>query len=303
MSFYYLTSTYIIEVIDTISTTAVSSPLDPYAAAHLRPQGEGDARPTALQIIHDEGLVNKMTDKVMFITGASSGLGAETARALHATGAHIFMQVRDLKKGQEVLEEIRASSEGKGEIELLFMELDSRDLVREGASEFLKRTKKLNVLVCNAGIRNPPEGRTKDGFEIQWGTNHISHFIPFNLLLPTLLSSSTPSFNSHVIMVSSGAHRTSNIYFDNVNLEGIYDPKIGYAQSKTANILVANQIERLYGNKGVHGLSVHPGSIPSKTQRYDDPKQLKELKKLMKDILKNYAQVAATQVWAAVGNV
>lgn len=129
----------------------MSSPMHPYAAAHENPQGEGDARPTALQIIHDEGLVNKMSDKVMLVTGSSSGLGLETVRALQATGAHIFMQVRDMKRGQEVLEEIRATSEGKGKLELLEMELDSFKSVKAGAAEFLKRSDKLNVLVNNAG--------------------------------------------------------------------------------------------------------------------------------------------------------
>lgn len=117
----------------------MSSPLNPYAAVHENPQGEGDARPTALQIIHDEGLVNKMSDKVMLVTGSSSGLGIETVRALHATGAHIFMLVRDMKRGQEVLEEIRTGSEGVGKIELIEMELDSFKSVRAGAAEFLKR--------------------------------------------------------------------------------------------------------------------------------------------------------------------
>jgi NAD(P)-dependent dehydrogenase (short-subunit alcohol dehydrogenase family) len=126
--------------------------MHPYAAAHENPQGEGDARPTALQIIHDEGLVNSMSDKVMLVTGSSSGLGLETVRALHATGAHIFMQVRDMKRGQEVLEEILASSEGNGKLELIEMELDSFKSIRTGAAEFLKRSDKLNVLVNNAGM-------------------------------------------------------------------------------------------------------------------------------------------------------
>jgi NADP-dependent 3-hydroxy acid dehydrogenase YdfG len=126
-------------------------PQNPYAAAHAEPKGEGDARPSALQIIEDENLINKMTDKVMLVTGASSGLGIETARALHATGAHIFMGVRDMKRGQEVLDEIQASSEGTGEIELLFLELDSFASIRASVAEFLKKSRKLNVLVNNAG--------------------------------------------------------------------------------------------------------------------------------------------------------
>ncbi|KAI9727407.1 MAG: hypothetical protein M1834_008413 [Cirrosporium novae-zelandiae] len=295
-----------------------STPTNPYAAAHLSPNGEGDARPTALQIIHDENLVNKMQDKVMLVTGASSGIGAETARALHATGAHVFIQVRDVPKGEAVMRDILASSEGTGKLELIKMDLDSLASVRAGVEEFLKRASTLNVLVNNAGellvagcgyanlgVRNPPESRTQDGFETQFGVNHLSHFLLFQLLKPTLLASSTPEFASRVVNVSSGAHSKSAIHFENLNLEGIYTPALGYAQSKTANILMANEVERLYGSKGIHGLSVHPGGIRSGAQRHDDPAIIREQlqdQKLMK-ILKNTAQGAATTVWAAVGKV
>lgn len=128
-----------------------TDPQNPYAAVHANPQGEGDARPTALQIIKDENLINKMTDKVMLVTGASSGIGIETVRALHATGAHILMGVRDMKRGQEVLDSVKSSSEGTGEIDLLFMELDSFASIRAAVDEFLKKSGKLNVLVNNAG--------------------------------------------------------------------------------------------------------------------------------------------------------
>ncbi len=128
-----------------------SAPPNRYAAAHADPQGEGDARPTALQLIHDDDLVNKLSDKVMLVTGSSSGIGIETVRALHATGAHIFMQVRDMKRGKEVMDEILASSEGKGKLELLEMELDSFKSIKAGVDEFLKKSDKLNVLVNNAG--------------------------------------------------------------------------------------------------------------------------------------------------------
>jgi NAD(P)-dependent dehydrogenase (short-subunit alcohol dehydrogenase family) len=129
----------------------MSSPTAPYAAAHENPQGEGDARPTALQIIHDEGLVNKLTDKVFLVTGTSSGIGVETVRALHATGAHVFMQARDMKKAEAVLKDILATSQGTGKLELLYMELGSLKSIREGVAEFLKKSDKLNVLVNNAG--------------------------------------------------------------------------------------------------------------------------------------------------------
>lgn len=135
-----------------------TSPYNPYAAAHASPQGEGDARPTGLQIIHDEGLTNKLTDKVMLVTGSSSGIGVETVRALHATGAHIFMQVRDMEKGSAVQKEILASSEGNGKLELLYMELGSFESIRKGVKEFLEKSGgKLNVLINNAGMPFPSQ--------------------------------------------------------------------------------------------------------------------------------------------------
>lgn len=131
----------------------MASPLAPYATSHQNPQGEDDARPTALQIIVDSDLLNKMSDKVMLVTGSSSGIGIETVRALHATGAHIFMQVRDMKKGAQVRDEILATGEGRGKLELLEIELGSLESVRRGAREFLERSGgRLNVLVCNAGM-------------------------------------------------------------------------------------------------------------------------------------------------------
>ncbi|MCJ1231845.1 hypothetical protein MMC12_008524 [Toensbergia leucococca] len=305
----------------------MASPTDPYAEVHKSPNGHGDARPTALQIIHDEDLSNKMTDKVMFVTGSSSGIGIETVRALHATGARIFMQVRDMKKGEDVMRDILASSKGTGGIELVKMDLDSFESIRTGAAEFLKRSDTLNVLVNNAGrhcktpslpyanavyyvlipplgVRNTPEGRTQDGFETQFGTNHLAHFLLFQLLRPVLLSSSTPSFASRVINLTSGSHRSGPMHFDNLNLKGIYTPRLAYAQSKTANILMANQIERVYGARGLHALAVQPGAIRTGLQKYDDPVEFQSrLTPELLKIEKSQAQGAATTVWAAVGKV
>lgn len=299
----------------------MSSPTNPYAAAHVSPQGEGDARPTAMQIIRDEDLVNKMTDKVFLVTGTSSGIGGETVRALHATGAHIFMTARDMAKGEAVMKDILASSEGTGKLELLEMELGSFESIRNCTKELLKKTDKLNVLVNNAGqyrknilkalskisscigIRNPPESTTEDGFETQFGTNHLGHFLLFQLLLPTLLSSSTPTFASRVLNVTSGAHRDSPINLDNLNLKGIYTPRLGYSHSKTANILMANEIERRYAKQGLHALSISPGAIASGAQRYDDPEHLKAALVKMKNVVKTQPQGAATTIWGAVAKV
>ena len=128
-----------------------------YAAAHVSPKGPGDARPTAMDIIKDENLMGKLTGKVIVITGGSSGIGIETVRALHATGATIFLPVRDVAKGEAVAESIRASnSSSSGKINVMEMKLDSLRSVRQFSTEFLSSSTHLNVLVNNAGVTCRP---------------------------------------------------------------------------------------------------------------------------------------------------
>jgi NAD(P)-dependent dehydrogenase (short-subunit alcohol dehydrogenase family) len=139
-----------------------------YAAAHAKRNGPGDARPTALQIVQDEGLERKLGGKVMLVTGCSSGIGIETVRALHATGATVIGTARDLSKGQQVIDEIIESNASvQTKIHLVKMELDSFESIRAGVKDIWKLTSTLNVLVTNAGVMATPEGRTKDGFETQ----------------------------------------------------------------------------------------------------------------------------------------
>jgi NAD(P)-dependent dehydrogenase (short-subunit alcohol dehydrogenase family) len=139
-----------------------------YEAAHVKTNGPGDARPTALQIVKDEGLENKLGRKVMLVTGCSSGIGIETVRALHATGATVIGTARNIPKGQKVIDEISKSNASiNSKIHLVEMDLESFDSIKAGAKEILKLTDTLNVLVNNAGVMATPEGRTKDGFETQ----------------------------------------------------------------------------------------------------------------------------------------
>ncbi len=135
----------------------------PYAAAHKAPKGPGDARPTALDIVKDEGLEGKLTGKVALITGCSSGIGIETARAMAATGARLFLGVRDIAKGESAVSDILKP----GHVELLKMDLNSLDSVRAAVDEFKKKSKTLNILINNAGIMANPKGKTADGFELQ----------------------------------------------------------------------------------------------------------------------------------------
>lgn len=275
-----------------------------YAAAHLNRQGPGDARPTALQIIQDEHLVNKLRGKVMVITGTSSGIGIETARALSATGATLFLTARDTNKAQIALGEILEP----GRVSLVEMDNTSFDSVRSAAALILTNSSdQVNILINNAGVMAIADRQlTKDGHEMQFGTNHLAHFLLFQLLRPALLASSTPEFHSRVVNVASSGHRLHGINDnDNYNFQkGGYNPWVAYAQSKTANIYMANEIDRRYGDKGLHATSLHPGAIETSLGKHMDSKlveQFKQNPELLKK-LKSPQQGAATTVIAAIGS-
>ncbi|GFF23953.1 retinol dehydrogenase 12 [Aspergillus udagawae] len=267
--------------------------------------------PTALSIIQTENLTHALPDKVILITGCSSGLGAATARALSKTNATLFLAVRDIPKARHVLADLLAPaadsdsssdstpasdensnpSSPQGEIRLLHMDLASLSSNRQAVNSFLSQSDKLNVLINNGGVMATPEGRTEDGFEIQFGTNHLGHFLLFEPLKPILLRSVTPQFHSRVVGVTSSAHRKSGIRFGDLQFElGGYDPALAYAQSKTANIYMMNEIERRFGGKGCMGL------------KFVDDGVMEEWRKPgMKPYLKTEEQGAATVVVAAVG--
>jgi NAD(P)-dependent dehydrogenase (short-subunit alcohol dehydrogenase family) len=268
-----------------------------YSKVHESPAGPGDARPVASQIVQDEGLEGKWQDKVILITGCSSGLGAETARTLSVTGATLYLTARDLEKAKAALGDLAKSER----VHLLQLDLGSLASVRACAAEFASKSSKLNILIANAGVMMTPEGRTADGFETQFGTNHLAHFLLFQLWKPSLLASSTPYFHSRVIFLSSLAHRSSEVNFDNLNLDGSYDPWVAYAQSKTANIWTANEIERRHGSNGLHAWSVQPG--PTGTGLYQHVSEAdaaaSQSDPTLAKLFKTVGQGAATTVWAA----
>ncbi|KAK2015920.1 short chain dehydrogenase [Colletotrichum eremochloae] len=276
-----------------------------YATAHGNPQGPGDARPTALQVVEDEGLVGKLGGTVVLITGANAGIGLETARAVHATGATLFLTARDANKAQQAIDGVRNGPGPKSDapIHTIELRLDSLASVRSAAADFLSRSSKLNVLILNAGVAITPEGRTEDGFETQFGTNHLGHFLLFQLLKPALLASSTSQFQSRVISVSSKAHYRSNICLDDINFEKeTYDPWIAYARSKTANIFFAKELEKRYGSQGLHALSLHPGVIATNLLQYAPQDEADALmnSEAMKPVIKSIPQGAATTTYAAL---
>lgn len=188
-----------------------------------------------------------------------------------------------------------------GKLDLELLDLNSLTSVRSFAKSFLSKTNnQLNILINNAGIMAIPEEKTEDGFEKQFGTNHLAHFLLFQLLKPALLSSSTPGSHSRVVSVSSLGHRYNKIDLDNVMLtNGAYEPNRAYAHSKTGNIYLANEIERRFGAKGLHANSLHPGGIWTGLQAHLDTTAWKASSGV-NDYMKNEAQGAATSVWSAV---
>ncbi|KAG8156879.1 hypothetical protein KVR01_013292 [Diaporthe batatas] len=280
-----------------------------YAEAH-KPEnitGPGDGRPTALQVLKDEGAEGKLAGKVIVITGTSSGIGIETARVLKLTGARLFLTARNLDKAKTALGDVLEP----GRAELVEMDNTSLASVRAAAADVLSRSGgQVNILINNAGIMAVPTlQHTKDGFEMQFGVNHLSHFLFFNLLRPALLASATPAFSSRVVNLSSSGHNvspamteTGDYNFEKAGASG-YNQWVAYGQSKTANIHMANEIERRYGSRGLHANSLHPGVIFTNLMQFMDPAQLVEMGKSdeARRMMKSVEQGAATTVWAAIG--
>ncbi|KUJ08130.1 short-chain dehydrogenase/reductase-like protein [Mollisia scopiformis] len=277
--------------------------MGPYSEAHANPQGAGDARPTALQMIRDESLEGKLVDKVIVITGATSGIGLETARALSVTGATMFLTARDIKMAENSLTGILEP----GRVSLVEMDNASFTSVRKAAVTILAESRnRVNILVANAGVMGIQDLKlTEDGYEIHFATNHLGHFLLFQLLKSALLESSTNNFRSRVVLVASSAHRALILNeSDNYNfVKGGYHYGLAYANSKLANVYMANELDRRYGLKGLHATSLNPGGIATNISRYvgrEFVDQLMSNEKLVK-FFKSPEQGAATTVVAAVG--
>lgn len=234
-----------------------------------------------------------------------------------------------MKRLAGVIDDIKAKATIKDapEPQSLEMHLDSLDSVRKAAADFNSRFDRLDVLICNAGVMACPQTKTQDGLELQIGTNHFAHFLFFQLIRPLILSTAAKTGAARVITVSSSGHRRSGIVFDDIHFtkEGSYEKWTAYGQSKTANIYMANAIDRRYGDKGVRGISLHPGGIFTDLPRHlsqDELKMFDGMDKFFKNpeqgqsdsslALVDRIQIpsdtdlsmtgAATQVWAAVSS-
>ena len=198
----------------------------------------------------------ELQGRVALVTGANSGLGLETTRALAAKGAHVIMACRNQEKGAQAQDSLEKSIPAAS-LELAELDLASLASIRAFAERFQAKHTQLDLLFNNAGIMAIPYRKTQDGFEWQFGTNYLGHFALTGLLLPTLLA--TPQ--SRVITTSSVAHRMGKIEFDNLNGERSYSRWSAYGRSKLADLMFALELQRRLKRAGADTISVaaHPG--------------------------------------------
>jgi NAD(P)-dependent dehydrogenase (short-subunit alcohol dehydrogenase family) len=243
-----------------------------------------------------------LSGKRILVTGVSAGLGVETARALKAHGAHVVGAARDLKKAARAGEGIFA--EKKGGFELIDLNLASLKSVRAAADSLVRRGEKFDLVIANAGVMACPKSFTEDGFETQFGTNHLGHFVFVNRIASLFKP------GARLVNLASSGHRFSDVNLEDPNFEHTEYTEFGaYGRSKTANILFAVEFDRRHKADGIRAAAVHPGVIMTELVRHMAPEALE---KLIVEINANRApgtreitfksipQGAATSVWAGL---
>jgi NAD(P)-dependent dehydrogenase (short-subunit alcohol dehydrogenase family) len=244
--------------------------------------------------------------KRILVTGVSAGIGVETARSLAAHGAHVVGAARDLIKAEAATAQVRTeAAENGGSFELVELDLASLKNVRACADELVAKGEPFDVVIANAGVMATPFGHTADGFETQFGTNHLGHFVLVNRI------ASWMGTGSRLINLSSSGHRFSNVDLDDPNFQRTpYEPFVAYGRSKTANILFAVAFDERGRKRGVRASALHPGGIRTELSRHLDQGQLQSMVEQMNKQLaaegkgpfqwKTIPQGAATSVWAGV---
>jgi NAD(P)-dependent dehydrogenase (short-subunit alcohol dehydrogenase family) len=240
--------------------------------------------------------------KRILVTGVSAGLGVETSRALLARGAEVVGAARDLSKARTATERIRVQAE-EGGLELVQLDLASLASVRACADALVAVGKPFDAIIANAGVMACPQGKTADGFETQFGTNHLGHFVLVNRLASLLRR------GSRLVNLSSAGHRFSDVDLGDPNFERSPYSEFGaYGRSKTANILFAVEFDSRHRNTGVRATAVHPGAIQTELGRYMTREVIQQMIDSMKASQpgsapfrwKSIPQGAATSVWSAV---
>ncbi|XP_024993666.1 short-chain dehydrogenase TIC 32, chloroplastic-like isoform X2 [Cynara cardunculus var. scolymus] len=213
------------------------------------------------------------TGLTALVTGASSGIGSETARVLALHGVHVVMAVRNIETGGKVKETILTETPD-AKVDVMELDLNSLASVRKFAAEYRSSGLPLNILINNAGVMAPPFTLSKDKIELQFATNHLGHFLLTNLLLDTMKNTSRESKKEgRIVIVSSEGHRITykgGINFDKINDESSYSSIYAYGQSKLANVLHANELTRRFKEEKVEltANSLHPGAIATNLLRH-----------------------------------
>ncbi|UAB78135.1 SDR family NAD(P)-dependent oxidoreductase [Erythrobacter sp. SCSIO 43205] len=253
----------------------------------------------------DEVLEDKdLSGKTVFITGGSSGLGQETARAMAAKGAHVIIAARNPKQMEEAVAAIK-SDVPDAELDTLTCDLASLESIKEAGKQANDRFEKIDILINNAGVMACPKMETADGFEMQFGTNHLGHFALTKHLMPLVEAGG----DKRIVNLSSRGHHFAPTDLDDPNFEkSEYTPWISYGRSKTANVLFTRGLEDRFADKGIHAYAVHPGGIQTNLGRHLTQEDMAFLRKRMEEqakkagktsSFKSILEGAATQVWAA----
>ena len=242
--------------------------------------------------------------KRILVTGVSSGIGVETARALVAHGAEVVGTARNIAKAEAATAGIRAAAQIRGGFELLEFDLADLSSVRRAANTLLDAGRPFDVIVANAGVMATPLGRTADGFETQFGTNHLGHFVLINKVASLIAD------GSRLVNVSSNGHRFADVDLEDPGFERTaYDAWAAYGRSKTANVLFAVEFDRRHRGRGVRACALMPGVSQTGLAQNVSEADMARLKVLMQPssaqppmppfAFKTLPQVAATSVWAA----
>lgn len=260
-----------------------------------------DATSTTEEVLAGVDLV----DKRVLVTGVSAGLGVETARALAARGAHVVGAARDLAKAEAATAVVHADAANGGGIELIELDLASLASVRACADALVAAGRPFDLVIANAGVMATPFGRTADGFEMQFGSNHLGHFLLVNRIAALMVP------GARLVNLSSAGHRYSDVDLDDPGFERTdYSPYVAYGRSKTANILFAVEFDRRHRARGVRATAVHPGGIMTELMRHlEDGAMERRVAEINTDLAaegkepfywKTVPQGAATSVWAGV---
>lgn len=241
-----------------------------------------------------------LTGRTALVTGANSGVGAETARVLALRGAHVIMACRDLSRADRARRRILKESQGRvpeEQLELVRLDLGSLTSVRTFAEDFVTQNRRLHLLINNAGVWHKERAETQDGFEAHFGVNHLGHFLLTTLLLETLEASAP----SRVISVSSDAMKMAALnatFYDLGWKERKYSSWRAYGDSKLMNLMFARELDRRVSGSGIVAHAVHPGIIPTRLIRERSLSTL-ILGLVMMPRMKTVAQGAATTLFAA----